>query len=142
MPALVRVVEPVAVRSVSERPVPCPWVNKKFWRVDEAVVEVAVIQPTVGEDEADIAPVPLPYKKPPLENDAAPVPPTLTVRVDDEVRSVGLVQTAGRPAEPEPVKLEPPTQVPLAKVRQPVVRLIPLANVDVPVPPTFTMPLV
>ena len=35
------------VRFVSESPVPCAWVNKKFWRVEEADVEVAVTEPTV-----------------------------------------------------------------------------------------------
>ena len=71
----------------------------------------------------------------------APVPPTLTVSVEEDVSSVPDVQTAGRPAEPEPVKLEPPVQTPLM-AKHPVVALMPLAKVEVPVPPTFTMPLV
>ena len=50
----------VTVRLVKESPVPCPWVKPKFCRVEEAVVEVAVSQPTVGEEEAKTAPVPLP----------------------------------------------------------------------------------
>ena len=69
----------------------------------------------------------------------APVPPTLTVSVEEDVSSVPDVQTAGRPAEPEPVKLEPPTQEPFI-AKHPVVALMPLANVEVPVPPTLITP--
>ena len=47
LPNLVSVVEPVTVRLVKESPVPCPCVNRKFWRVEEAVVEVAESVPTV-----------------------------------------------------------------------------------------------
>ena len=103
------------------------------------MVEVAVSQPTVGEDDADNAPVPLPKRKPPLEKEVAPVPPTLTVSVEEDVSSVPDVQTAGRPAEPEPVKLEPPVQTPLI-AKHPVVALMPLAKVEVPVPPTLITP--
>ena len=39
--------ELVVVRLVRDNPVPCPWINRKFWRVEEAVVEVAESVPTV-----------------------------------------------------------------------------------------------
>ena len=46
---LAREVVPLAEDSGPEidKPVPCPWVNRRFWRVEEAEVEVAVIVPTV-----------------------------------------------------------------------------------------------
>ena len=44
---LAREVVPLAEDSgpESDKPVPCPWVNRRFWRVEEAEVEVAVIVP-------------------------------------------------------------------------------------------------
>ena len=63
----------------------------------------------------------------------------MTVSVEEDVSSVPDVHTAGRPAEPEPVKLEPPVQVPFI-AKHPVVALMPLAKVEVPVPPTLITP--
>ena len=37
---------PDAVRLETDTPVPCPWVKKRFWKLEEAVVEVAVTVPT------------------------------------------------------------------------------------------------
>ena len=50
----------VEKRLVVVAEVPVALTKVKFWRVEEAEVEVAVSQPTVGLDDADIAPVPLP----------------------------------------------------------------------------------
>jgi len=86
-------------------------VNSRFWRDEEAVVEVAVIQPTVGEDDAERAPVPLPNRKPPDEKEVAPVPPFATERVPAEIT----------PPEAERAPLNPvrvsPAKVGLAEVR-------------------------
>ena len=78
-----------------------------------------------------IRPLPFPSKTALASKADQPVPPTETDRVDEEVRSVPEVQTAGRPAEPEPVRDEepPPTHVPLI-AKQPAVRFMPLANVE------------
>ena len=79
-----------------------------------------------------------PSKKmiPPVEKVLVPVPPTKVESEELEVSAVADVQTAARPAEPEPVKLEPPTQVPDIE-KQPAVMFQPFAAVEVAVELTF-----
>ena len=51
------VVIPEMVRFVRESPVPCAWVKRRFWNVDDALVDVAVTTPRLRVPMLDDAAV-------------------------------------------------------------------------------------
>ncbi len=145
-PNLVKEVEAETVKLESESPVPWPWVKKKFWNEELAVVEVAVMVPASKLPMVEVEKLPkLAWK---LVEVALVVVEVIRERAEIEEEALTMMPTVevGVMAEdPEKVQLEPVPGVleirhPPLKAKQPVERLMPLANVEVPAPPTLRMP--
>jgi len=146
-PNLARLVEAETVRLVKERPVPCPWTKRIFWKEDEAVVEVAVMVPArrLPMVEVDRTPtwakryVDVAWVEVERLNVWPPVQVLGLARFKEATTFPVVGETVRVPSEfatePTPVTRQEPL---IAK--HPVVALMPFAKVEVPVPPTLMMP--